>query len=96
MWRTGLPLAAVLLGNDEALQLYGNVLNADLSETLQAFLLKFMTGEALQLYPNEIKGIDDIDWKAFPQALIVSDETLQCDKIEDRLTELKELSDYMG
>ena len=87
-------VAAALLGNDEALQMYGSVMNADLSETLQGFLLKFINGDALQLYQNEIKGVDAIDWKAFPQALIVSDGTLLCGRIEDRITEIKGLLDF--
>ena len=40
---------ATLLGNGEALQMYGSVMNADLSETLQALLLKFVSGDTLQL-----------------------------------------------
>ena len=83
--------AAALLGNREALQMYGNVLNADISETLQALLLKFVTGEPLQLYPNEIRGIDAFRWEPFPQALIVSDGKLSCGPLADRLTEVREL-----
>ena len=71
--------AAALLGNAEALQMYGNVMDADLSETLQALLLKFIGGKALRLYTNEIKGVDAIDWQAFPGALVVSDGRLTCD-----------------
>ncbi len=72
---------ATLLGNSDASQMYGSVMNADLSEILQRLLLKFVNGEALQLYPNEIKGVDALDWKAFPRALIVSDEKLVCERI---------------
>ena len=86
---------AALLGNDEALQMYGSVMNADLSETLQALLQKFINGDALELYRNEIGGINAFDWKAFPHALIVSDGTFQCDMIEDRLTEVQGLLDYI-
>ena len=80
---------AALLGNREALQLYGNVMNDDLSEILQNFLIKFVKGEALQLYNNEIVGVDAFDWKPFPEALIVADGNILCDKIENRLTEIK-------
>ncbi|MBO5560022.1 MAG: carboxylesterase family protein [Firmicutes bacterium] len=80
---------AALLGNREALQLYGNVMNDDLSEILQNFLIKFIKGEALQLYNNEIVGVDAFDWKPFPEALIVADGNILCDKIENRLTEIK-------
>jgi len=72
---------ATLLGNSDASQMYGSVMNADLSEILQRLLLKFVNGEVLQLYPNEIKGVDALDWKAFPRALIVSDEKLVCERI---------------
>lgn len=87
--------AAALLGNGEALQMYGSVVNADLSEVLQALLQKFIDGDALQLYRNEIAGVDAFDWKAFPEALIVSEGKILCDTIEDRITEIKGLLDYV-
>ena len=49
----------------------------------------------MQLYHNEIAGVDAFDWKAFPKALIVSDEKLVCDTIKDRITEIKGLSDFV-
>ena len=88
-----IDVVGVLLGNSEALHMYGSVMDKDLSEILQSFLRKFINGNALQLYHNEIKGVDAIDWKAFPKALIVSDGKIICAKIEDRLTEITELFD---
>ncbi|MBR3016458.1 MAG: carboxylesterase/lipase family protein [Clostridia bacterium] len=88
-------VAAALLGNGDALQMYGSVMNADLAETLQSLLVKFMNGDALQLYPNEIKGVDAIEWKPFPKALVISDGKLQCDLIDDRITEVKGLLDFV-
>ena len=86
---------ATLLGNGEALQMYGSVMNKDLSETLQALLQKFVSGDALQLYRNEISGFGGLDWKAFPRALIVAGGKLTCDTIDDRITDVKGLLDYM-
>ena len=86
---------AALLGNGEALRLYGSVMNSDLSETLQALLLKFVNGDALQLYRNEVSGFDGLDWKAFPRALIVADGKFACDTIEGRLSEIKGLFDFV-
>ena len=86
--------AAALLGNDDALQMYGSVMNADLSETLQGLLLKFINGNALQLYPNEIRGVNAFDWKAFPKALIVSDGKFTCEKLDGRLTAVDGLLDF--
>ncbi len=83
--------AAALLGNSEALQLYGNVMNEDLSEILQTFLQKFIEGNDLLLYNNEIKGVDAIDWKAYPNALIVADEKFICDTVKDKLSNGKGL-----
>ena len=85
---------ATMLGNSDALEMYGSVLNEDLSESLQALLLKFVKGDPLQLYPNEIRGLDALEWQAFPQALIVSDGMLTCDTIEDRLAKIEGLSDF--
>ncbi len=87
-------ILAALLGNGEALQLYGSVMNADVSETLQALLVKYVKGDDLQLYRNELLGFDGLDWKAFPQALIVADGKITCDTIADRITEVKDLLDY--
>ena len=82
---------AELLGNGEALRMYGNVMNNDMAETLQTFLYKFIKGEALALYRNEIRGIDKFEWHPFPKALIVSDDAMGCDTIEERLTDVKAL-----
>ena len=86
---------ATLLGNGDALQMYGSVLNKDLSEALQSLLQKFINQKALQLYSNEIKGVDAFLWKPFPRALIVSDGEIRCDTIEDKITEVKELLEDM-
>ncbi|MCR5405033.1 MAG: carboxylesterase family protein [Butyrivibrio sp.] len=90
-----IDVLATMLGNSEAAQMYGSVVNADLSEVLQSLLIKLINGADLQLYPNEIKGVGGIDWEVFPKALIVEDEKLICDTLEDRLTQIKGVFDYM-
>ncbi len=76
-------VAAVLLGNIDSSQMYGSVVNEDLSEVLQALLQKFLNGDALRLYPNEVKGVDAFDWEAFPHALHVSDGEIQLVEFPD-------------
>ena len=61
------------------------IIYEDLSEILQSMLVKFINGNALKLYHNEITGVDALDWKAFPKALIVSDGKIRCDGIEFQL-----------
>ena len=85
--------AASLLGNSEALQMYGSLLDKDFSGMLQEFLHKFTNGNALNFYQTEIKGVRDIDWKPFPKVLIVSDKTLSCETIGDRMKETEGLFD---
>lgn len=82
-------VVAAFMGNCEAVQIYGNVLNQDIAETLQTLFRKFKNGEELRLFNNEIKGIGAIDWQEFPQALIVSEKEFRCGPIVDRLTEVK-------
>ncbi|MBR2963594.1 MAG: carboxylesterase family protein [Lentisphaeria bacterium] len=90
-----IDVAASFLGNLDASLMYGNVMNFDLSDMLQLFLKKFVNGDRMQLYKNEIKGIKAIDWTEFPQALVVSDKGIHCGPIEDKLTEIKSLLDFM-
>ncbi|MBQ3425733.1 MAG: carboxylesterase family protein [Clostridia bacterium] len=89
-------VAAVLLGNNDASQMYGYVMNTDISEVLQSFLYKFISGEELKLYHNEIVGVDELEWKAFPNELIVSDDKIICDIIEDKLTDIKDILDFIA
>ncbi len=89
-------VAAAFLGSREAVQLYGNVLNRDIAETLQKLFRKFESGEEIRLFNNEIKGINAIDWKEFPQALIVSEKSFKCEPIADKLTEVECLMDLLA
>ena len=89
-------VAAAFFGNSEASQMYGNVMDADLSEILQRLLVKFIRGNALQLYNNEIKGVSAIEWQKAPKALLVSNNALRCERIENRLTEIKSLEDLIA
>ena len=83
--------AATLLGNGDALQMYGSVMDKDLSNTLQCLLQKYINGDDLQLYSNEIRGVDAFDWETYPNALIVSEGKILCEPIEDRLIKIKSL-----
>ena len=89
-------VASAFLGNIEGAQMYGNVLHTDISEMLRGFLIKFLCGDAMRFYNNEIKGINAIEWELFPKALIVTDKGLCCGSMENRLTEIKDLLDFIG
>ena len=89
-------VSAMFLGSRKAVQMYGNVQNRDIAETLQKLFRKFGRGDELQLFNNEIKGIGAIDWKEFPNALIVSEKAFQCEQITDRLTEIKGLLEFLA
>ena len=86
---------ATLFGNEDALEMYGGVVDKDLSEIMQTFMHKYVKGDALKLYRNEVYGIDDLDWEPFPMALIIHDNRCRLDTIEDSLTEIDGLADYM-
>ncbi len=76
-------VAAIFLGNADALQMYGSVMNNDLSEILRCMLAKFVRGNALRLYRNEVHGVNAFEWRALPQALIVSDDKLREEEAEN-------------
>jgi len=89
-------VASAFLGNSDGAQLYGNVLDADISEVLRSFLVKFLRGDAMRFYNNEIRGVSAIEWERFPKALLVSDKGLRCGPVEDKLTEIKGLPEFIG
>jgi len=89
-------VASSLFGNSEAAQLYGNVMDKDLSEVLQTLMTKFIRGEALRLYNNEIKGIDALDWKKYPMALNLSNDKILCEPIDDKVTEIGALMNFIA
>lgn len=75
--------------------MYGNVLDPTITEILQALLKKFINGAELELYNNEIKGVKLVDWQNFPDALVVSSKEFKCESIEDKLTEIPALLEFM-
>ena len=89
-------VAAAFLGNSEVAQMYGNVLNSDISEVLRSFLIKYLNGDAMRFYNNEIKGVNAINWQKYPKALVVSDKEFRCEPIEDKLTEVESLLRFIG
>ena len=89
-------VASAFLGNSDGAQLYGNVLDADISEVLRGFLVKFLRGDAMRFYNNEIRGVSAIEWERFPKALLVSDKGLRCGPVEEKLTEIRGLVEFIG
>ena len=87
-------VASAFLGNTQASQMYGNVLDSNISKIFQTFMTKFLKGDALQLYNNEIKGVNALNWEEFPKALIVTNENFKCELVENYLTEIKSLLDF--
>ena len=82
---------AAFLGNSDAAQIYGNLLNQNIAETLQNLFRKFENGDKLQLFNNELKGIGAVRWKEFPNALIVSEKAFRCEPIAYKLSEINSL-----
>ena len=75
-----------------------NVLNPIISEILQAllnFLKKFVNSDEMKLYNSEIKVVKAMNLKKFPDALTVSSKEFKCESIEDKLTEIPALLEFM-
>ena len=87
-------VATALFGNRETARAYGNEVDSDISEILRNFLKKFVCGDAMQIFNNEIRGVSAIEWKRFPQALIVADKKIRCGQVEDNLTEVRKVLEF--
>ncbi|MBQ9008736.1 MAG: carboxylesterase/lipase family protein [Clostridia bacterium] len=90
-----MDVIATLLGNKDALEMYGSVVDDDLAEVLQNLMTKYINMNPMLLREGEIKGIDPIDWQDIPKALIVLDEEVRMEPVEDRLTEVEGLLDFV-
>lgn len=88
-------VVSAFFGNIKTSQLYGNVLDPTISKILQTFLKKFISGEELKFYNNEIKGIKAMNWQEFPKALVISSKEFKCESVEDKLTEIDSLFDFI-
>ena len=88
-------VVSAFFGNLKTSRIYGNVLDPTISEILQAFLKKFLIDSELKLYNNEIKGVKSVNWQNFPEALTVSNKEFKCESIEDKLTEIPALLDFI-
>jgi len=89
-WRAGKSVGAMVC--------FINVLNPIISEILQAllnFLKKFVNSDEMKLYNSEIKVVKAMNLKKFPDALTVSSKEFKCESIEDKLTEIPALLEFM-
>ncbi len=67
-------ISCTILGNNDAAISYGSIINEDIQKILRKLILKFMHGEELKLYKNEIEGAKKIVWNAYPDVLVVKEK----------------------
>lgn len=58
-------LVTAILGNAEFAEQMGYLHDGGLTEILQAFVGKYIRGQSLELYHNELKGVSEIAWEEF-------------------------------
>lgn len=71
-------MTSTILGNEDIAEVYGSVVNKDVSNIMQTLLSKFLHNEEVALYRNEIEGVDALNWKPYPGTLNVTDEGFIC------------------
>ena len=76
-----------VLGNQDAAVAYGSVVNESVQDVLQAFILKFIHEDSMELYNNEIDGINAIDWNEYPDVLLITDDSIRLQSAEELLPE---------
>ena len=84
-------LVSTVLGNSETAVSYGNVVNENTREILQALMIKAVHGEEPEFYNNEIEGVSAIKWETYPSVLAVSKNKIQLQALEDTLTDAREM-----
>ena len=84
-------IVSTILGNSEAAEAYGNVVNEVICEILQTLMIKTVHGEEPALYNNEIQGVSAIQWESYPDILVVSKNRILLQAAEDVLKDALEL-----
>ena len=84
-------IVSTFLGNSEFGVSYGSVVDETVRDILQTLVLKFIHGEAPELYTNEIKGVDEINWEVYPDVLVVSKDDIQLQSAGTALKDAKKL-----
>lgn len=67
-------ISCAILGNDDAAILYGSVVDEQIQKILRKFVLKFIHGEELKLFKNEIEGTKKVVWNSYPDVLLVKEK----------------------
>lgn len=79
-----LSAVTTILGNSEAAEAYGQITDKEMEQILQALLVKFMRGEDVGLYNNEIYLFEELKWREYTaserNALHVRDDRITCEE----------------
>ena len=84
----------LLSGNDAELA-YGNVVKESIREILQSLIAKFISGDKLELYNNEVDGVEAIKWEPFPSMLTISNDEIKSQYFDEVLVGIHNLP-YIG
>ena len=62
-------LPAAILQNDAVAESFGSIVHKYAEQILPALLVKFIDGEDMELYNNEIDGVNALRWEAYPKLM---------------------------
>ncbi len=60
-------MITTILGNEEIAEQLGYINNRDITEVTQALIGKYIHGQSVELFKNEIKGVNGIVWNDFAE-----------------------------
>lgn len=92
-----ISIVSTILGNSKLALSMGYIIDDDNTEVFQALLHKYINGEKLELYKNEIRGIDELVWKNYSDkednVLCVKDNAIENlhDVFSEKVKLIKEL-----
>ena len=86
-------IANTILNNKEATVVHGNVVDYNIQEILNCFIMKAINDNKLELYNNEIVGVDKIKWEGFPKVMEIKDKIISIKSIDDVVIDLEDALD---
>lgn len=82
-------VVSTVLNNKETANTYGNIVDDNIQEVLNKFIIKAINDKSLALYKNEVVGIDSIEWETFPYMLIFKTNIISLERYDEELDIIK-------
>ncbi len=89
-------MVSLILHNDIAALAYGTVRNESIQNILTALIGKFIRGEEIEIFKNELGGVDAIKWKDYPDVLCITNDAVKIRPVNEVMKDSCDIAEEFG